>query len=74
MKEVFKDMAVNVTVQGQKHLAAVIGSREYLEEYVSEKVTNWVSKVTKLAELLFLSHKHAMLHTPLASSTDGHIF
>ena len=46
----FKDTAVNVTVQGQKHLGAVIGSRKYLEEYVSEKVTNWVSEVTKLAE------------------------
>jgi len=50
VKEVFKDTAVNVTVEGQKHLGAVIGSREYLEEYVSEKVTNWVSKITKLAE------------------------
>ena len=50
VKEVFKDTAVNVTVEGQKHLGAVIGSREYLEEYVSEKVTNWVSEVTKLAE------------------------
>ena len=50
MKEVFKDTAVNVTVEGQKHLGAVIGSREYLEEYVIEKVTNWVSEITKLAE------------------------
>ena len=50
MKEVFKDTAVNVTVEGQKHLGAVIGSREYLEEYVSEKVTNWVSEITKLTE------------------------
>ena len=29
VKEVFKDTAVNVTVEGQKHLGAVIGSREY---------------------------------------------
>jgi len=50
VKEVFKDTAVNVTVEGQKHLGAVIGSREYLEEYVSEKVTNWVREITKLAE------------------------
>ena len=49
MKEVFKDTAVNVTVEGQKHLGAVIGSLEYLEEYVSE-MTNWVSEITKLAE------------------------
>ena len=37
-------------MQGQKHLGAVIGSREYLEEYVSEKVSNWVNEVAKLAE------------------------
>ena len=40
-----------------------------LEEYVSEKVTNWVSEVTKLAEFalsLSLNHKHVMLLTPLA--------
>ena len=46
----FKDTAVNVTIQGQKHLGAVIGSRKYLEEYMSKKVTNWVSEVTKLAQ------------------------
>ena len=28
----------------------MIGSREYLEEYVSEKVTNWVKEVAQLAE------------------------
>ena len=40
VREAFKDTSINVTVQGQKHLGASIGSREYLEEYVSEKVTN----------------------------------
>ena len=37
-------------MQGQKHLGAVLSSREYLEEYVSEKVSNWVNKVATLAE------------------------
>ena len=50
MKEAFKETAINVTVQGQRHLGAVIGSREYVEEYVNDKVTNWISKITKLAE------------------------
>ena len=63
----FKDTAVNVTVQVQKHLGMVIGSREYLEEYVSGKATNWVSEITKLAEFaLSLNHKRVMLLTPLA--------
>ena len=42
--------SINVTVQGQKHLGAPVGSREYLEEYVSEKVTNWINDIAKLAE------------------------
>ena len=50
MKEAFKETAINVTVQGQRHLGAVIGSQEYVEEYANDKVTNWISKITKLAE------------------------
>ena len=40
VREVFKDTVINVTVEGQKHLGAVIGSRDYLEDYVNEKVTS----------------------------------
>ena len=36
--------------KGTKNLGAVIGFREYLEEYVSEKVSNWVNEVATLAE------------------------
>ena len=51
VREAFKDTSINVIVQGQKHLGAAIGSREYLEEYVSEKVTDWINDIAKLAEL-----------------------
>ena len=47
MKEAFKGTAINVTVQGQRHLGAAIGSREYVE-YVNDKVANWISEITKL--------------------------
>ena len=30
VRDVFKGTSINVTVQGQKHLGAVLGSREYL--------------------------------------------
>ena len=39
-----------MTVEGQKHLGVVIGSRDYLQEYVNEKVTSWVNEVAQLAE------------------------
>ena len=36
--------------EGHKHLGAALGSRSYFEEYVGEKVEDWVSHVVKLAE------------------------
>ena len=50
VREAFKDTSINVTVQGQKHLGAAIGSREYLEEYVSKEVPSWINDIAKLAE------------------------
>ena len=50
VREVFHGTAINVTVHGQNHLGAALGSREYMEEYVDEKVSNWAKEVTKLAE------------------------
>ena len=38
--------AINVTIEGHKHLGAALGSRSFLEEYVGEKVDEWVSEVT----------------------------
>ena len=50
VREVFKDTVINVSVEGQKHLRAVIGSRDHLQDYVKEKVTSWVDEVAQLAE------------------------
>ena len=49
-REVFGDTAINITTEGHKHLGAALGSRSYLEEYVGEKVEDWVNQVPKLAE------------------------
>ncbi|KAL9959428.1 hypothetical protein ACROYT_G032751 [Oculina patagonica] len=38
------------SAEGHKHLGAVLGSRSFLEEYVGEKVEDWVHQVSKLAE------------------------
>ena len=46
----FAVTAINVTMEGYKHLGAALGSRSYFEEYVGEKVEEWVSQVIKLAE------------------------
>ena len=49
-REVFRDTAINVTIEGHKHLGAALGSRSFFEEYVGEKVDVWVNEVTKLAD------------------------
>ena len=46
----FGQTSINISTQGQKRLGAALGSRSYLEEYVSEKVNDWVGQVVKLAE------------------------
>ena len=49
-RKVFKDTAINITIDGHKHLGAALESRSFLNEYVGEKVDEWVNEVTKLAE------------------------
>ena len=46
----FDGTAINVTARGHRHLDAALRSREYLEEYVSQKVEAWVVQVFQLAE------------------------
>jgi len=49
-RELFAGTAINVTTEGQKHLGAALGSKSYLEEYVNDKVVDWVNEVKRLAE------------------------
>ena len=49
--ETFSASGVVVTKDEQRHLGAVIGTQEFKEEYVREKVSEWVQEVTALAEV-----------------------
>ena len=57
-KCLFEGTNVNITVQGRHHLGAAIGSREYTEHYVDEKVKNWTREVLQLAKI-FSTQPHA---------------
>ena len=49
-RAVFGVTAINITTEGHKHLCLAFGSRSYFEEYVGEKVEDWLSQVITLAE------------------------
>ena len=43
--------SVNITTAGKRHLGAVIGSKEYKDEYCIDKVKTWADEFKKLAEI-----------------------
>ena len=49
--EVFRDSGVIVTRNGQRHLGAVIGTEEFKQEYVKEKVREWVKEMKALSDI-----------------------
>ena len=73
-QEVFRDTAINATTEGHKHLGAALGPRSFLEEYVREKVDEWVNEVTKLADFAILQPQASYMQpSRLVCGTVGHI-
>ena len=50
-ESLFANPNITVTVQGQRHLGAALGSRAFAEEYVSRKVTDWIDEISQLSEI-----------------------
>ena len=42
---------MQITFQGQRHLGAAIGSAEFKDLYVSQKVEMWIKDVEELAKI-----------------------
>ena len=49
-KTMFDGTAINNSTEGHQHLGAVLGSRKHLEDYVEEKVEDWITQIVRLAE------------------------
>ncbi len=49
-KRIFKDVEIEITSEGKRHLGAALGSEQFKEEYVKLKVSKWVKDIEKLAE------------------------
>ena len=50
-KELFQDTEVNITTQGRPYLGAALGSNEFCDEFVREKVLEWQTELNLLAKV-----------------------
>ena len=46
---VFKDAAIKITTEGQRHLGAAFGSSKYKREYVQNKIAELINEITILS-------------------------
>ena len=63
VKEQYREMAdrifsdaggIKITSSGKRHLGAVVGSESFKNEYVGEKIDEWVSELEALAEMALI--------------------
>ena len=56
--KMFSDTALNVIADGRPHLGAPIGTAEFMERFIVDKVDNWISEVNTLSSIA-MSQPHA---------------
>ena len=50
VKETFSNTQIKITVEGKRHLGAVVGNDDFRKHYIDEKVDGWCSEIEKLAK------------------------
>ena len=50
-KDLFQDVGITVTAEGDRHLGAAIGTQEFKENYVKKKVESWCRDVDELSQI-----------------------
>ena len=50
-EEIFNESGIKITVEGERHMGAVIGSEEFKVSYVNSKINKWIVDVEELSTL-----------------------
>ena len=50
-KQIFAGTGLQITTDGKRHLGAVVGSQKYKDEYVTEKIDQWVEELKMLGKV-----------------------
>ena len=45
---IFEGVPINITIEGERHLGAVIGTSAFKSKFVNEKVATWISEIDAL--------------------------
>ena len=50
-EQLFQSTGIKISAEGDRHLGAVVGTSEFREKFVTEKVRKWVQDVHQLSEI-----------------------
>ena len=50
-KRLFENTGIKIVSNGERHLGAVIGSKEHKERFVSEKIMKWIQDLRQLTQI-----------------------
>ena len=64
--DVFKDTGIEINVAGKRYLGGALGAEEFLERYIEEKDSSWVTEVEQLS-----SFAKSQPHAAVAAFTHG---
>ena len=57
-KEIFKDTNIKISTEGHRHPSSVIGSKQFIENYISSLISQWCEEITELS-LIAKTHPQA---------------
>ena len=57
--EIFHGTKIKITTEGQRHLGAVIGSIEYKQTYIQDKVNQWIKELQTLSKIAWFEPQAA---------------
>ena len=68
---IFQETGVAITMEGKRHLGAALGKHAFVESYVQQKVTEWVSEVERLSTFATTKPQAAYAALTMVSSANG---
>ena len=49
-RKIFEGTAVQITIEGRRYLGGALGTQEFVEKFMADKVSDWSSEVRRLAK------------------------